>query len=85
MSNSGLTNEQTMAGILAMLAVMREDTLAQGKDAEPRKTEVVLSDAGIPNPQIATLLGKKLDTVQKIILRTRKSTVQNSKETKDAK
>jgi len=79
MSNTGITSEQTMAGILAMLAVMREDALNKG--AEPRKTEVVLSEAGIPNPQIATLMGKKLQAVQKTILRARN----NANATKDVK
>lgn len=81
MINSGLTNEQTMAGILAMLAAMREDGLARGKDDEPRKTEVILSDAGITAVQIASLLGKKPATVSKTLERARK---RQSKATKKA-
>lgn len=76
MTNAGLTSEQTMAGILAMLAAMREDGLAQGKNIEPRKTEVVLSEAGFTAAQIGSMLGKKTDTVHKTIQRSRKGSTQ---------
>ena len=71
--NSLLSVEQVMAGILAMLVAEREDRLAalsRGK-VEPRKTELVLSDAGLSAYQIAGVLGKKPNTVIKTLSRAR--------------
>jgi DNA-binding CsgD family transcriptional regulator len=62
-----LTLEQSMAGILALLAAAREE------DSEnSRKTEVILADAGLSVGQIALILGKKSNTVSKTIARYKK-------------
>jgi DNA-binding CsgD family transcriptional regulator len=61
-----LTLEQSMAGILALLAAARED------DKNSRKTEVILADAGLSPGQIAMILGKKSNTVSKTIERYKK-------------
>lgn len=69
-----LSLEQAMAGVLAMLAAARDDEAAPNrKPEERRKTEVILADAGIAVVQIAQILGKKPNTVSKIIARARKS------------
>jgi len=68
-----LSSELVMAGVLALLAAEREDRLAQ-KDrpsAEPRKTEVVLSDVGLTAAQIGRILAKKPNSVAKTISRAR--------------
>lgn len=73
MANNGLTNDQTMAGVLAVLSAMREDALNRDKNVEARKTEVVLYEAGLTAIQIAGVLGKKTDTVAKTLQRARKA------------
>lgn len=66
MKTDQLTLEQSMAGILALLAAARED------DENSRKTEVILADAGLNPGQIALILGKKSNTVSKTIARYKK-------------
>jgi DNA-directed RNA polymerase specialized sigma24 family protein len=69
-----LSPEQVMAGILAMLVAEREDRLASldGKGKfEPKKTELILSEAGLSAQQIAGFLGKKPNTVLKTLSRAR--------------
>jgi DNA-directed RNA polymerase specialized sigma24 family protein len=75
-----LSPEQVMAGILAMLAADREDRLASAAKAkvEPRKTEIILSDAGLNAYQIASILGKKPNTVLKTISRARAKTASST-------
>lgn len=63
--------EQTMISVVALLAAMREEGATQ-KDANWRKTEVVLADVGLTPGQIAALLGKKPNSVSKTIARARK-------------
>jgi DNA-directed RNA polymerase specialized sigma24 family protein len=68
-----LSLEKAMAGALAMLAAARDDEATPNrKPEERRKTEVILADAGIAVVQIAQILGKKPNTVSKIITRARK-------------
>lgn len=74
MAKDELSPQQTMAGILAMLAAIREDSLPQDKPTERRKTEVILAEAGIPTAQIASILGKRQKTVIQTIYRSRKVT-----------
>lgn len=57
-----------------MLVAEREDRLMamDGRvRAEPKRTEIILSDAGLSVQQIAGFLGKKANTVQKTLSRTR--------------
>jgi hypothetical protein len=66
-----------MVGILAMLVAEREDRMLlhdPKAKAEPRKTEVVLADAGLSAIQIGRLPGKKPNTVLKTISRARGKT-----------
>ena len=62
----GATIERLLAAQLAILVADREERL---KKSEPQKTELVLHSAGFGVPEIATLLGKKADTVRKVIQR----------------
>jgi DNA-directed RNA polymerase specialized sigma24 family protein len=58
-----------MVGILTLLIDEREERIKENKDA--RKTEILLADAGLPGPTIATLMGKKPDAVRKTLQRGR--------------
>jgi DNA-directed RNA polymerase specialized sigma24 family protein len=61
--------ETLLAAILAMLVAERED-----QDSEPgnrRKSEVILNEAGLSAPEIATLVGKKPDAVRKTLQRAK--------------
>ena len=60
------TVEQLLAAQLAILVADREERV---KKSEPQKTELVLHAAGFEVPEIAKLLGKKADTVRKVIQR----------------
>lgn len=64
----GATVEQLLAAQLAILVADREDRL---RESDPQKTELVLHSAGFEVPEIATLLGKKPDTVRKVIQRAK--------------
>lgn len=78
MAKNDLTLEQTMKGILSLLATMREDALLQNND-EARKTEVILSEAGLPTAEIASLLGKRQKTVTQTIYRESKRAIPSEK------
>jgi DNA-directed RNA polymerase specialized sigma24 family protein len=52
------------------MAAEREDRLDSTTDGA-RPTEFILADAGLSNTEIANLLDKKRDTVQKTIMRAR--------------
>jgi DNA-directed RNA polymerase specialized sigma24 family protein len=65
----GIPLEASMAGIVALLAIEREERLS-GKAIEA-KTEVVLATAGLSIAQIARILGKNYQAVQKVIYRAR--------------
>jgi DNA-directed RNA polymerase specialized sigma24 family protein len=56
-----------MRAVLALLADERETRIANDKNA--RKTEVLLSEAGFSIGEVATLLGKKYDTVKTTLRR----------------
>ena len=60
------TAEQLLAAQLAILIADREERV---KKSEPQKTELVLHAAGFEVPDIARILGKKVDTVRKVIQR----------------
>lgn len=65
----GIGLEGVMRAIVTLLADEREARIANEKDA--RKTEVLLSEAGMSIGEIATLLGKKYDTVKTTLLRAK--------------
>jgi DNA-directed RNA polymerase specialized sigma24 family protein len=65
----GVGLEGVMRAVLALLADERESRIANDKDA--RKTEMLLADAGFSIGEIATLLGKKYDTVKATLRRGR--------------
>lgn len=64
-----LDQAKATAGVLALLADERERRTDD--QHEPRRTELVLSDAGLTAPEIAALLGKNRDAVAKAITRGR--------------
>ena len=68
-SAEGLTAEQLLNGILAMLIAEREERGVDPNDR--RKTEVVLGSAGLPPAEIARLLNKNVDAVRKTLQRAR--------------
>jgi DNA-directed RNA polymerase specialized sigma24 family protein len=74
-SRTPLAQDQVMVGILAMLIADREDRLAaiaaKGSNIVPKRTELVLADAGLSAQQIAGLLGKKPNSVAKAISRAK--------------
>lgn len=71
----GPSVEQLMSAVLGMLVAEREDRFASALDTksrpEPRKTEVILSNAGLSHQQIADLVGKKSAAVSKTISRAK--------------
>lgn len=68
----GIGLEGVMRAIVTLLADEREARIANEKDA--RKTEVLLAEAGLSIGEIATLLGKKYDTVKTTLLRAKPKT-----------
>jgi len=55
-----VTSDLAILGVRALLAADREDRIAAG--AGIRRTEPILSEAGLAIGQIARVLGKKYDT-----------------------
>jgi DNA-directed RNA polymerase specialized sigma24 family protein len=68
-ADSALTGDKALAGMLALLVAEREERL--GDDTAPRKTEVVLANAGLTANEIAPLIGKNIAAVRKAIQRGR--------------
>jgi DNA-directed RNA polymerase specialized sigma24 family protein len=68
-TDSPLTGDKALAGMLALLVAEREERLDD--DKAPRKTEVVLASAGLTANEIAALVGKNVDAVRKAIQRGR--------------
>jgi hypothetical protein len=68
-----LEQEKALSALVGLMAAEREDRLEPNANGA-RPTEVILADAGLSNTEIATLLAKKPDTVQKKVLRARKAT-----------
>lgn len=64
-----LDQDKALAGVLGLLVAEREERLSDKKD--PRKTEVILADAGLAIGDIAKLMGKKYDAVKMAIRRGR--------------
>ena len=65
-----LDQSKALAGVLALLVAEREDRISGDKDA--KKTEVILSSAGLANGEIAALTGKKTNAVGMTITRASK-------------
>jgi DNA-directed RNA polymerase specialized sigma24 family protein len=65
-----LDQNKALAGVLGLLIAEREERLNEQKD--PRKTEIVLADAGLGIGEIAKLMGKKYDAVKQAVRRGRK-------------
>ncbi len=68
-SSDELDLTAALRGLLALQAAERNERLG---NADPRRTEVILADAGLSAVAIATVTGKKPDTVRKSIERARK-------------
>jgi DNA-directed RNA polymerase specialized sigma24 family protein len=64
-----LDQEKALAGVLGLLVAEREERLSDKRD--PRKTEVILADAGLATSDIAKLMGKNYGAVTKTIQRSR--------------
>lgn len=64
-----LDQDKALAGVLGLLVAEREERLNDKKD--PRKTEVILADAGLAIGDIAKLMGKKYDAVKQAVRRGR--------------
>jgi DNA-directed RNA polymerase specialized sigma24 family protein len=61
--------DKALAGVLALLVAEREARL--NDKSEPRKTEVVLADAGLDYAEIAAVTGKNYDAVKQAVRRGR--------------
>lgn len=59
--------EAAVAGLLALAIADREV-----EESSPRRTEVILSDAGLSNEEIGLLMGKQPDAVRMVVSRHRK-------------
>jgi DNA-directed RNA polymerase specialized sigma24 family protein len=64
-----LDQDKALAGVLGLLVAEREERLNDKKD--PRKTEVILADAGLAIGDIAKLMGKNYEAVKMAIRRGR--------------
>jgi hypothetical protein len=68
---TGISLESALAGMLALLIDERDDRTRN--DQEAAKTEVLLAQAGLSIEEIATVTGKKYDTVRRAITRGKKA------------
>jgi DNA-directed RNA polymerase specialized sigma24 family protein len=67
--NDPLDIEQALRGLLALQVAEREERMAEGA---PRRTELILADAGLSFAAIASVTGKKRDSIRKTVERARK-------------
>jgi DNA-directed RNA polymerase specialized sigma24 family protein len=63
---SALPAEKVMLGVLALLAADRDERVEK---ASPRKSELVLADAGFTWQEIAGLTGKNPEAVRSLLRR----------------
>lgn len=63
-----IASDRALSAILALLVADREDRLA-GEGGEGRRTELVLTAAGLSAPEIASLVSKNVEAVRKTIQR----------------
>jgi hypothetical protein len=69
-----LDQGKALTALLALVVADREERLAASADGkDTRKTELILSTAGLQANEIAPLVGKNLAAVQKAIQRSRGS------------
>ena len=66
-----LAQDKALSALVSLMAAEREERLEPSPEGA-RPTEVILANAGLSNAEIAMLLNKKRDTVQKTILRASK-------------
>ena len=66
-----LGQDKALSALVGLMVAEREERLEPSPNG-PRPTEVILATAGLGNAEIAALLDKKRDTVQKTVLRARK-------------
>jgi DNA-directed RNA polymerase specialized sigma24 family protein len=66
-----LGQDKALSALVGLMAAEREDRFEPSPNGS-RRTEVVLSDAGLTNLEIAGVMGKTKDAVQKVIQRARK-------------
>jgi hypothetical protein len=64
-----VSSEAALAGILALLVEEREERTKGDKNAE--KIEVMLSNAGLSNENIAAVTGKQPDAVRMTLARAK--------------
>jgi DNA-directed RNA polymerase specialized sigma24 family protein len=60
-----------LRGVLALLAADRDDRVA-GEKARPRRSELVLAEAGLSVGEVAALLGRNRETVKSAVRRARR-------------
>lgn len=68
-NNDALTADQAAAASLALQIADRDHALHGG---EPKRTEIVLAEAGLSIKDIARLTGRNYDTVKTALRRARK-------------
>lgn len=66
--DAGASGDTLLRAMLALQIADREHRISSD---EPRRTEVVLAEAGIALPEIAALTGRKYETVKTIVRRAR--------------
>lgn len=76
--DGNLTEEVLLRALVALAVDEREATVAKGEGR--RKTELLLSDAGLTARQIAALVDKKEGAVLKSISRARKARASGGEE-----
>ena len=60
--------EKLLAGLLAVVVADRDDRLTEG---EPRRSELILAEAGFSIGEISALTGRKYETVKSALRRSK--------------
>lgn len=69
-------SERVLLGMLALLAADRDERV---EGTTPRRTEIILDDAGFSAREIAQLTGKEYEAVRSSIRRAKSSAKKESK------
>ena len=69
-TSTGTASDTLMRAMLALQIADRDERLLAG---EPRRTELVLADAGISLPEIVALTGRKYEAVKTAVRRAREA------------